>query len=87
MDVIKIDYMMSAPELEAEKEERLKEIHAMGLADEFADCDPELTAKVDAHIRETFGSVEKYLEGCGVTVEMQEKVKEILGGPDFDNST
>jgi protein-tyrosine phosphatase len=82
LDVIKLDYMMSGPELEAEKEERLKEIHAMGLTDEFAACDPELSAKVDAHIRETFGSVERYLESCGVTAEMQARVKKILGGPE-----
>jgi protein tyrosine/serine phosphatase len=83
LDVVKQDYMMSTQELEPEKEERLKEIHAMGLTDEFAACDPELSAKVDAHIHEKFGSVEKYLEGCGVTMEMQEKVKKILGGLDF----
>jgi protein-tyrosine phosphatase len=80
VDIIQKDYMMSVPELEVEREERLKEIHSIGLTDEFSDCDPDLTARVDAHIRENYGSVEEYLEGCGVTPDMQDRVKKILGG-------
>jgi protein-tyrosine phosphatase len=81
VDIVQKDYMMSMPELTVEREERLKEIHSIGLTDEFGDCDPELTARVDAHIRETYGSVEKYLEECGVTTDMQDRVRKILSGP------
>jgi protein-tyrosine phosphatase len=76
------DYMLSQGELVSEREERLKEIHSIGLPDAFAGCDGQLVAKVDEHVRETYGSVGQYLEQNGVTEEMQGRVKENLGtGP------
>jgi protein-tyrosine phosphatase len=73
------DYMLSQGELVSEREERLVEIHSIGLPDEFAGCDPDLVAKVDEHIRVKYGSIEEYLEKNGVDKEMQGKVKQNLG--------
>jgi protein-tyrosine phosphatase len=73
------DYMLSQGELVTEREERLVEIHSIGLPDEFAGCDPQLVVKVDEHIRGTYGSIEQYLERNGVTKEMQDRVRKNLG--------
>jgi protein-tyrosine phosphatase len=80
VDAIDNDYMISSFELAPEKEEKLMEIHSIGLTDEFADCDPELVYIVDKHIRDKYGSVEQYLIEAGVSIQMQLKVKQILGG-------
>lgn len=80
--VIDYDYMLSAPELEAERPAKLKEIHSIGLPDEFADCDPQLVALVNQHIRQKSGSISKYLESCGVSMAVQDKVRGILIGED-----
>jgi protein-tyrosine phosphatase len=79
VDAIDYDYMLSQDELEPEKEERLKEIRSIGMGDEFANCDPKLITKLTEHIKDRYGGVEQYLLDAGVTAEMQESVKRILG--------
>lgn len=77
-DAIDKDYMQSQEELQPEREERLKEIRSIGLADEFADCHPHLVAEVVQHLDNTYGGVQAYLERCGVSADKQEAVKRIL---------
>jgi protein-tyrosine phosphatase len=72
------DYMLSGPELEAERKERVEEISKIGLGEEFAVCSPGVVTKVHAHIKEKYGSVEEYLEGAGVEAETVERIKRIL---------
>lgn len=78
VDAVEKDYVLSGPELEPEKEERLKEIATIGLSEQFASCPPYLVSTVHQHILDKYGSVEKYLVGVGVTAKMQDKVKQIL---------
>jgi protein-tyrosine phosphatase len=78
LPIIKADYLLSGPELVAEREGRIQEIQSMGLGPEFADCDPELVDAVQSHIRERYGSLEKYLDQAGVTEDMRNSVKKIL---------
>jgi protein-tyrosine phosphatase len=86
-DVIDYDYMLSAPELVKEREAKLKEVHSIGLPDEFADCDPQLVSLVNKHIADKFGSIEKYLESCGVSTTTQQKVRSIMAGEDNTSTT
>jgi protein-tyrosine phosphatase len=81
------DYMLSAPELLMERDSKLKEVHSIGLPDEFADCDPQLVALVNTHICERFGSIENYLESCGVQKSTQHKVRSIMIGDDYTSIT
>lgn len=76
---INTDYMLSESELEPEKAERLKEIRSIGLTDEFAACAPGLVPTVHTYILDFYCSVREYLsEGCGVTEDMQGRVRRIL---------
>lgn len=72
------DYLLSEPELLPEKEERLKEIQSIGLTEHFAGCPIDLVPRVHQHIIEKYGSIEEYLVGVGVTVEMQDRIKGVL---------
>jgi protein-tyrosine phosphatase len=72
------DYMLSGPELEAERPGRIKEIQSIGLSEQFALCAPNVVEKVHAHVQEKFGGVEGYLQSTGVTLETMERVKKIL---------
>jgi len=74
------DYMQTSAELEPEREEKRREIHSIGLTDEFADCDPDLVKAVDTHIKEKYGSVERYLIQAGVSEETQSQLRGILAG-------
>ncbi len=78
VDAINHDYILSQEELQSEREERLREIYSIGLTEEFADCHPRLVEEVKLHIDQTYGSIEKYLEVCGVTKGMQDTVKQLL---------
>jgi len=78
-DAIDRDYMTSSTELSPERDEKLLEVHSIGLTDEFAECDPQLVGIVDDHIRSKYGSIGKYLRKAGVSTNMQAQVRRILG--------
>lgn len=73
------EYESSEQALEKEREERLVEIRAIGLGDEFAGCGADWVEDVSAHLEERYGGVEAYLEGaCRVGRDVQGRVREIL---------
>jgi protein-tyrosine phosphatase len=78
IEAVEKDYLLSEPELLPEKEERLKEIQSIGLTEHFAGCPTDLVPLVHQHIIKKYGSIEEYLVGVGVTVEMQGRIKGIL---------
>jgi len=78
IEAVEKDYLLSEPELLPEKEERLKEIQSIGLTEHFAGCPTDLVPQVHQHIIEKYGSIEEYLVGVGVTVEMQDRIKGVL---------
>ncbi|PTU19241.1 hypothetical protein P175DRAFT_0441647 [Aspergillus ochraceoroseus IBT 24754] len=64
------EYVLSESELAVEGEERMKEIRALGLDDEFARCPGVFTREVGAYLDERYGGVQGYLGGVlGVDVE------------------
>ena len=69
---------MSEPELEPEREQRLRDIRKVGLDESFAGCPPDFVDKVVAHLGNRYGGVEKYLAGIGVGEDQQRKVRSIL---------
>lgn len=75
---IEKDYLLSEPELEAEKPGRIKEIRSIGLSEQFALCPPDVVKSVYKHIQDKYGDVEKYLQAAGVTQETVEHVKHKL---------
>lgn len=78
IEAVEKDYLLSEPELLPEKEERLKEIQSIGLTEHFAGCPTDLVPRVHQHIIEKYGSIEEYLVGVGVTVEMQDRIRGVL---------
>ena len=78
IEAIEKDYRLSQTELEPERSQRLPEIREIGLPDSFADCPEEWIEKVSGYVNGEFGGVEKYLLKCGVTSDMQRKVKEVM---------
>jgi protein-tyrosine phosphatase len=78
VDTIEKDYLLSEPELEAERPARVKEIASIGLSEQFALCPPGMSKSVYEHLGEKYGGVEPYLRGVGVTQEALERVKQIL---------
>ncbi|KAF2259190.1 hypothetical protein CC78DRAFT_537298 [Lojkania enalia] len=75
---VEADYLLSGPELEPEKAERMKEISSTGLSEHFTTCPPDLVAKVNKHLHQKYGGVDRYLLEAQVTTQMQENVREIL---------
>lgn len=75
---IEKDYLLSESELRPEREERLKEIAAIGLPESFAGCDPEWAEQVSGWINEKYGGIESYLTRCGVSAAQMKAVSEML---------
>lgn len=72
------DYRLSESELAPEREQRLKEIQSIGLSEQFAVCPADVVSSVQSHIKEKYGTTEKYLEYTGVSKEAVNTVKQIL---------
>ena len=76
---VRRDYVRSGVELEAEREEREREVAKIGLAPGFAGVEEGWVGVVTTWLREEWGGVEGYLrKGCGVSEEVIESVRRIL---------
>lgn len=78
IEAVEKDYLASEPELEPEKQARMKEIASIGLSEHFTSCPPDLVRKVHEHLQSKYGGVESYLDSVGVNTEMQDRVRSIL---------
>ncbi|KAL4900591.1 hypothetical protein BDW74DRAFT_161742 [Aspergillus multicolor] len=76
------EYVLSEEELEnepaEEKEERMREIKALGLDEEYARCPKDFTQRVTAFLDERYGGIRQYLESAGVEEGVIESVKRRL---------
>ncbi|KAL4930615.1 putative tyrosine/serine protein phosphatase [Aspergillus undulatus] len=81
-DVIASDYVLSEKDLEnepsEEKEERMREIKALGLNEEYARCPKDFTQRVTGFLGERYGSVRAYLDFVGVEEGTVERVQRRL---------
>lgn len=75
---ISTDYLASERELLPEKESRMAEISEVGLSEDFAGCPPTFVAELCDHIKETYGSLQGYLEQIGVDRVTQKNIVENL---------
>lgn len=76
--VIEQDYLASNTHLQGTRAERVAEFAVIGLPAEFADCAPGWVDAVVAHVEGVGGGIEAFLVSCGVTVAMQDRVREVL---------
>lgn len=81
-EVMASEYVLSEKELEnepaAEKEERMREIRALGLGEEYARCPKDFTERVTGFLREKYGGARGYLEYIGVEERDIESVRRRL---------
>lgn len=81
-EVMASEYVLSEKELEnepaAEKEERMREIRALGLGEEYARCPKNFTERVTGFLREKYGGARGYLEYIGVEERDIESVRRRL---------
>lgn len=78
LPAIEYDYALSDEALVSEREERLIEIHEIGLSDEWADTHPQLIASLDKHLNATYGGLNGYLDGIDFGAEERAKVHDAL---------
>lgn len=71
---ISSDYLRSEKELVPENKERMREIEILGLSEEFAGCSKDFVEKVQQFLRESYGSVERYMTSVGIDQAMQEMI-------------
>jgi protein-tyrosine phosphatase len=77
VDAIQYDYMLTDRGLITEREEKVKEVASIGLKENFADCDPDLVQSVIKHIKDKYGSPQKYLLQIGVSKDQQSNICKI----------
>lgn len=69
IEAISHDYLMSEKKLLPERESRLKEIHEIGLSDDFAGCPTDFIEKTYEYLEKSYGGVQNYLTTIGFTEE------------------
>ncbi|KAJ5678628.1 hypothetical protein N7462_006872 [Penicillium macrosclerotiorum] len=72
------DYTRSELELISEFEERMREIRALGLDEDYTRCPPGFIDDITAYLEEKYGGVQSYLAGIGVDAPMQEQIRQTL---------
>ncbi|KAL4914025.1 protein-tyrosine phosphatase-like protein [Aspergillus aurantiobrunneus] len=78
-EVMASEYLLSETELEniprEEKEQRMREIRALGLDEEYARCPGDFTQRITGFLGEKYGGVRGYLEFIGVEEGTIENVR------------
>ncbi|KAJ6186963.1 hypothetical protein N7519_001871 [Penicillium mononematosum] len=69
------DYGRSELELVSEFEERMEEIRAIGLGEDYTRCPPGFVDETTTYLEMRYGGVRGYLERVGVGFEMQERIR------------
>ena len=69
------DYSRSELELVPEYEERMEEIRAIGLGEDYTRCPPGFVDETTTYLETKYGGVRGYLERVGVGFEMQERIR------------
>ena len=72
------DYLASEAELLPEKAERMKEITAIGLGEEFAECHAGFVEGVSKFLQDKWGGVQGYADSIGVGETAREKIRSNL---------
>lgn len=72
------DYVRSELELVPEFEERMREIRALGLGEDYTRCPPGFVDAITQYLQDRYGGVRGYLIGIGIEAEMQERIRERL---------
>lgn len=70
------DYTRSELELVSEYEERMREIRALGLGEDYTRCPPGFVEAVTQYLQDKYGGVGGYLAGIGIDEEMQEHIRQ-----------
>jgi len=78
VNAITEDYVMSEEELLPERESRMKEIKSIGLTEDFAGCPADWVEKMDQHLQEKYGGVQKYCRSIGFEEDEEDKLLSIL---------
>lgn len=69
------DYVRSELELVPEFEERMREIRALGLGEDYTRCPPGFVDATTRYLRDRYGGVRGYLGGIGIDATMQERIR------------
>ncbi|THV46215.1 hypothetical protein BGAL_0405g00010 [Botrytis galanthina] len=80
IEAISHDYLMSEEKLLPERESRLKEIHEIGLSDDFAGCPVDFIEKIYEYLENTYGGVGDYLTTIGFTEDERTALAKELKG-------
>ncbi|CDM34999.1 hypothetical protein DTO013E5_3103 [Penicillium roqueforti] len=75
VEAIVEDYSRSEMELVSEFEERMEEIRALGLGEDYTRCPPGFVRDTTEYLETRYGGVKGYLESVGVGFEMQERIR------------
>lgn len=76
------DYTRSEPELVSEFDERIREIRALGLDEEYTRCPPGFVEATTLYLDRRYGGVQRYLASIGIDANMQKRIRRklIFGG-------
>ncbi|CAI7615060.1 unnamed protein product [Penicillium glandicola] len=75
VEAIVDDYSRSELELVSEFEERMEEIRAIGLGEDYTRCPPGFVTDTMEYLETRYGGVRGYLERVGVGFDMQERIR------------
>ncbi|CAI7639160.1 unnamed protein product [Penicillium pancosmium] len=70
------DYVRSELELVPEFEERMKEIRALGLGEDYTRCPPGFVDATMKYLQDKYGGVKGYLAGVGIDDDMQGLIRQ-----------
>lgn len=75
---IEHDYFLTDAALLAERDERLVEIHEIGLTDAWANTAEDMISGMEKHLAQKYGGLDGYLDTIGFGEADRAKLREVL---------
>ena len=75
---IEHDYALTDAELESRLKVTLKDLETFGLTPEWGVTAEDMVARIEAHLEDRYGGLEKYLDGIGFNVVERNMMKDAL---------
>ncbi|UKZ83623.1 hypothetical protein TrVFT333_011432 [Trichoderma virens FT-333] len=75
---IEHDYFLTDAELMSSRPQMLKEIHEIGLTDDWAGTAKDMISSIESYIEDKYGGLDSYLDSIGFDQQQRARVRETL---------
>lgn len=72
------DYALTDSALISERQERIAEVRAIGLTEDWTRTASDMIVRIEQHLNDRYGGLEAYLDGIGLDDKDRARIRDVL---------